>query len=200
MAIGLGVLMTQLIVGLCLFLGIHSVSMVAPKQRDQWVERFGVWAWKAAYSAIALAGFLLIWSGYSLARLEPTFLYLPPAGLRHVTALLMLPVFPLLLAAYLPGRISRVAKHPMLVAIKLWALAHLLANGMLADVLLFGSLLVWAVVDRISLKYRPSRVNPQAPAWRFNDVLVVGLGLALYVHFVTQAHLRLFGVAPFAMG
>ena len=192
--------MTQLILGLVLFLGIHSVSIVAPAKRDQWAAQFGVWTWKAIYSAGALAGFLLMWSGYSLARLEPTLLYVPPAGLRHVSALLMLPVFPLLLAAYLPGRISRLAKHPMLAAVKFWALAHLLANGMLADVLLFGSMLAWAVVDQISLKSRTPRPNPAAPAWRFNDVLVVGLGLALYVYFVTEAHLRLFGVAPFSMG
>jgi uncharacterized membrane protein len=191
--------MTQLLIGLILFLGIHSLSIVAPGVRDRWAERLGVWTFKAVYSLVALAGFLLVWSGYSLARLEPTLLYVPPAGLRHLSALLMVPVFPLLLAAYFPGWISRVAKHPMLVAVKLWALAHLLANGMLADVVLFGSMLAWAVADRISLKRRAPRANPSAPAWRINDALVVLVGLALYVHFVMGAHARLFGVAPFSM-
>lgn len=191
--------MTELLIGLGLFLGMHSIAIIAPAWRDQCVERLGVWSFKAIYSLVSIAGFLLIWSGYSLARLEPTLLYVPPTGLRHVSALLMLPVFSLLLAAYLPGRISKAAKHPMLVAVKLWALAHLLANGMLADVVLFGSMLAWAVADRISLKRRPARATPAAPAWPFNDALVVIIGLALYAHFVMGAHARLFGVAPFAM-
>jgi uncharacterized membrane protein len=109
----------------------------------------------------------------------------------------MLPVFPLLLAAYLPGRLQRVAKHPMLVAVKIWALSHLLANGMLADVLLFGSFLVWAVADRISLKRRTPRPTPAAPARAINDVIVVLGGLALYGAFAMVWHQRLFGVAPF---
>ena len=191
--------MTELLIGLVLFLCVHSISIVAPAWRDQCVARLGVWTFKAIYSLVAIAGFLLIWSGYSLARLEPTLLYVPPTGMRHLAALLMLPVFPLLLAAYLPGRISRAAKHPMLVAVKLWALAHLLANGMLADVVLFGSMLAWAVADRISLKRRPPRANPAAPAWAVNDVLVVVLGLGLYAYFAMVAHARLFGVAPFVM-
>jgi uncharacterized membrane protein len=109
----------------------------------------------------------------------------------------MLPVFPLLFAAYLPGRIRNAAKHPMLAAVKFWALAHLLANGMLADIVLFGSLLVWAVLDRISLKRRALRATPAAPAKPFNDVLAVVLGLVVYAIFVMGAHRALFGVAPF---
>lgn len=192
--------MTQLLIGLALFLGIHSLAIVAPAMRDRWAERLGGGVYKAVYSLVALAGFLLMWSGYSLARLEPTLLYVPPTGLRHLSALLMVPVFPLLLATYFPGWISRVAKHPMLVAVKLWALAHLFANGMLADVVLFGSMLAWAVADRISLKRRAPRANLRVPAWRFNDALVVVLGLGLYAYFVMEAHVRLFGVAPFSMG
>jgi uncharacterized membrane protein len=112
----------------------------------------------------------------------------------------MLPVFPLLLAAYLPGRIKTAAKQPMLAAVKFWALAHLLANGLLADVLLFGGFLAWAVVDRISLKRRPasSATPPGAPPGRFNDVIAVLLGLALYAFFIAWAHLELFGVSPLA--
>jgi uncharacterized membrane protein len=106
-------------------------------------------------------------------------------------------VFPLLLATYLPGRIKRAAKHPMLVAVKLWAVAHLLANGMLADVLLFGGFLVWAVADRISLKRRPASTAPAASGSVVNDVIVIVGGLGLYAAFVMALHERLFGIAPF---
>jgi uncharacterized membrane protein len=189
--------MTQLIVGLLIFLGIHSVSIVAPAGRDALAARFGEWGWKGLYSLIALAGFLLAMRGYSMARFEPIFLYQPPVAFKHVAALLMLPVFTLLLAAYLPGKIKEKARHPMLVAVKLWAVAHLLANGMLADVVLFGSLLVWAVVDRISLKRRPHRAHPAAPKTALNDAVAVLAGLGLYAAFVMGWHARLFGVAPF---
>jgi uncharacterized membrane protein len=122
-------------------------------------------------------------------------LYVPPGWLRYVTLLLMLPVFPLLIAAYLPGRIKTAMKHPLLNAVKFWGLAHLLANGTLADVLLFGGFLVWAGVDRMSLKRRVQAV-PAAPAGRFNDLIAVVVGLALYALFIEWAHLRLFGVSP----
>ena len=189
--------MTLLILGLLLFLGIHSVSIVAPAWRDAIANRMGLLSWKAVYSLIAIAGFVLLWKGYALARLDPVPLYAPPAGLRHVAAALMLPVFPLLLAAYLPGRIRTITVHPMLVAVKLWALAHLLANGVLADVLLFGSLLAWAVVDRISIKRRAPRATPSLPPLAINDAVVVVGGLALYALFIGGWHARFFGVAPF---
>ena len=110
----------------------------------------------------------------------------------------MLPVFPLFLAAYLPGRIKTTLKHPMLVAVKLWALSHLLSNGMLADVVLFGGFLAWAVIDRISLKRRPLRPNPSTSPGRFNDFIAIGAGLALYVIFLLWGHEHLIGVSPMA--
>lgn len=189
--------MTQLIVGLLIFLGIHSISIVAPAARDTLAARLGEWGWKGVYSLISLVGFVIALQGYSLARFEPVFVYQPPAALRHVAALLMLPVFTLLLAAYLPGKIKEKTRHPMLVAVKLWAVAHLLANGMLADVVLFGSLLIWAVFDRISLKRRVARANPAAPKTALNDLVAVVAGLGLYAAFVMGWHARLFGVAPF---
>lgn len=189
--------MSMLLLGLALFLGVHSVSIVAPAWRDAMAARLGAGAWKGLYSLVSLVGFVLLLKGYSLARLEPSLVWVPPAGLRHAAALLMLPVFPLLFAAYLPGRIRAVAKHPMLAAVKFWALAHLLANGMLADIVLFGSLLAWAVLDRISLKRRAPRATPVAPAKPFNDILAVALGLAVYAIFIMGAHRVLFGVAPF---
>jgi len=189
--------MTMLLIGLVLFFGIHSISIFANPWRDRLASSLGELMWKGVYSLLSLGGFLLMMAGYSVLRLGPHLLYVPPAGLRHVAALLMLPVFPLLLAAYLPGRIRRAAKHPMLVAVKFWALAHLLANGMLADVLLFGSFLIWAVADRISLKRRVPRPTPAAPERAINDVMVVVGGLLLYGAFAMVWHQRLFGVAPF---
>lgn len=189
--------MTMMILGLVIFLGMHSVAIVAPAWRDAMAARLGAGAWKGLYSLVSLVGFLLILKGYAAARLEPTLVWVPPTGLRHVAALLMLPVFPLLIATYLPGRIRTVAQHPMLAAVKFWALAHLLANGMLADLILFGSLLAWAVLDRISLKRRAPRPVPAAPAKPWNDVLAVVLGLAVYAGFVMNWHYRLFGVSPF---
>src|SRR5690606_13802301 len=126
----------------------------APRWRHELAHRVGEGPWKGLYTLVALAGFGLMVAGYSAVRQHPVLLWTPPVAMRHVAALLMLPVFVLLLAAYLPGRIQRAARHPMLVAVKLWALAHLLANGGLADVLLFGGFLAWAVADRISLKRR----------------------------------------------
>ena len=146
------------------------------------------------YALVALAGLLLIISGYGLARQDPVVLYLPPDWLRHIAMLLLIFVFPLLLATYIPGRIQTATKHPMLVATKLWALGHLLANGTLADLLLFGSFLVWAVVDRISLKKRATPAVPAFPAFRYNDALVIVVGLALSVAFLYWGHGWLIGV------
>jgi uncharacterized membrane protein len=123
-------------------------------------------------------------------------LYNPPFWTRHLTAVLMLPVFPLLFAPYFPGRIKAALKHPMLVAVKLWAVAHLISNGMLADVLLFGAFLAWAVADRISYKHRQQRPLKGAPPAARNDVIVVIVGLAIYALFVFWLHLKLIGVQP----
>jgi uncharacterized membrane protein len=192
--------MTLLIVGLVLFLGVHSVVIVAPTLRARTIQRLGEGAWKGLYALISLVGFVLICYGFGQARQAPVILYSPPTWLRHVALLLMLPVFPLVLAAYLPGRIKTAAKHPMLAGVKFWALAHLLANGSLADVLLFGGFLVWAVADRISLKRRSTpQVLRTAPPRRWNDVIAVVLGLAIYVLLIGWAHVRLFGVSPLSV-
>ena len=160
---------------------------------------------KGLYALASAVGLGLIIWGYGLARENPVLLYSLPGGFRHLAALLLLPVFVLLLAAYLPGRIQRAAKHPMLLAVKLWALAHLLAQsatgGSLADVLLFGGFLLWAVADRISLKRRAQagrlRTVPVLPASAANDLIAVVGGLALYAVTVVWAHAYLFGVRPF---
>ena len=188
--------MTLLILGLVLFLGIHSVSIFAAGWRDAQVAQRGEPAWKGLCSIASLIGFVLIVYGYGLARQVPIVLYTPPTAMRHIALLLMLPVFPLLLSSGLPGRIKATAKHPMLLAVKLWATAHLLANGNLGDVLLFGAFLAWAVADRISVKRRPIRPVPSAPARPLNDVIVVIVGVALYVAFLIWGHAWLIGVSP----
>jgi uncharacterized membrane protein len=185
-----------LILGLVLFLGVHSLAIFAPRWRERMQRRLGEGAWKGLYSLVSLAGFLLIIDGFGVARHAPVLLYAPPYWMRYVAVLLMLPVFPLLVAAYLPGRIKQAAKHPMLAAIKFWALAHLAVNGSLADVLLFGGFLAWAVLDRISFKRRPPQVLRTAAPGRWNDTVAVVLGLAIYAAVIGWAHRWLFGVAP----
>ena len=188
--------MPLLIVGLALFLGVHSVAIVAPAWRARMIHRVGERAWKGLYALISLAGFVLICCGFAMARHSPVVLYSPPLWMHHLALVLMLPVFPLIIAAYLPGRIKAAAKHPMLAAVKIWALAHLLANGTLADVLLFGGFLAWAVADRISLKRRSAPQLRSAPPRPWNDALAVALGVAIYALFIGWAHVRLFGVSP----
>jgi uncharacterized membrane protein len=188
--------MGVLLLGLAIFFAVHSISIVNEPWRDRMVAKMGEWPWKAVYSLAAVVGFVLIVKGYGLARYDPILLYTPPVWLRHLATLLLVPVFPLFLAAYFPGRIQAATKHPMLIATKLWAVAHLLANGMLADVLLFGAFLVWAVADRISMKRRTQRPVPGAPPSRVNDAIVVVVGLALYVAFALWLHTWLIGVSP----
>jgi uncharacterized membrane protein len=186
--------MMQLIAGLILFLGIHSVSIVAPAGRDRLVERIGKLPWRGIYAVFALAGLVLIARGYADLRNQTTFLYVLPRWINVVTMTLMLPVFPLLLSTYLPGGISAAVRHPTLVAVKLWAFAHLLANGSVADVLLFGSVLAWAVVDRISLKRRPPRAVPAARPGPWNDVIAVVGGLFIYSLMIQWGHALLIGM------
>lgn len=187
--------MTILIAGLLVFFAVHSVSIVAGGWRNRMVLRLGERTWKGLYAVVAVAGLVLIIRGYGLARLDPVILYTPPQWLHPLAMLLLVPVFPLLLAAYLPGRIQRTTRHPMLAATKLWAAAHLLVNGSLADVLLFGAFLAWAVADRISLKHRTPPAVPNLPSFALNDLLAVVLGLALYAAFVLWLHAGLIGVA-----
>jgi uncharacterized membrane protein len=174
---------TTLIIGLLLFLGVHSVSIVAPAWRDRRAASLGVATWQGIYAVIALIGLVLIVRGYGEARMAPVLIYTSPQWLKDVAVGLMIFAFPLLLAAYLPGRIKAAMRNnPMLVATKVWATAHLLANGALADVVLFGSVLAWAAADRVSLKFRTPRP-------------VRGLGL--YLAFIAGVHAWLIGVPAY---
>lgn len=190
--------MALLIIGLLLFLGVHSISIFALDFRDKQAAKNHL-GWKAGYSIIALVGFFLIVQGYAQARLEPTLLYVTPSWLGHVSALLMMPIFILFIAPYFPGKISAVTKHPQLIAVKLWAVSHLLVNGMLADVILFGAFLTWAVVDRISMKTRSSRPVHGLPRSIINDVIIVVLGLGFYGVFAMYLHQRLIGIPAFVI-
>jgi uncharacterized membrane protein len=191
--------MLVLVLGLVVFLGVHSVSIVAPRWRAATIARVGEKPWKGLYSIAAGVGLALVIVGYGMARRDPVVLYAPPAALRHLALLVMVPVFPLLFAAYLPGRIRAAAKHPMLLAVKLWALAHLLANGTLADALLFGGFLAWAVADRLAVKRRSAvevHAVPGAPPRPYNDAIAVAVGLLVYVALVLRGHRWLIGVSP----
>ena len=187
--------MLMLIAGLILFFGPHSIAIVAPSWRARMLMHLRAGVWKTAYSLLSAAGLTLIVLGFAHARRSPLLLYLSPAWLHDVTWVMMLPVFPLLFAAYLPGRIRAATKHPMLAAIKLWATAHLLVNGTLADVLLFGSFLLWAVADRISLKRRIPTPPPGAPPSRYNDLIALVLGVGVYALFIWRLHALIIGIA-----
>jgi uncharacterized membrane protein len=186
--------MTLLVAGLVLFFAVHSVSIFADGWRNATAARIGNSAWRGLYSLVSLAGFALMLYGFGLARQDPVVLYSPTGWSRILAVILMVPVFPLLFATYLPGRLKALAKHPMLLATKFWALAHLLANGNLADAMLFGSFLAWAVADRISLKRRVARALPGPAPSVANDVIAVVAGLAVYALFILWAHGRLFGI------
>lgn len=187
--------MSLLVIGLVLFLGMHSVSIIAPAARDRWAAQMGANAWRGLYTLVSLAGFVLLVIGYGKARHAPVVLYVPPPGLRMATVLLMLPVFPLMLAAQMPGRIRSALGHPMLVGTMLWSVAHLLSNGMLADVLLFGGFFVWAAADRWSFGHRVARPIKMAPPGRWNDLIAVVAGLGLYAATVLWLHRWAIGVA-----
>ena len=189
--------MGMLILGLVLFLGVHSVRIFANDWRTQTIAGRGEGTWKGLYSLLSIAGFGLIIWGYGLARQQPVVLWVPPVGMRHVAALLTLIAFVLLMAAYVPRNgIKARLHHPMVISVKVWAFAHLLCNGNLADVLLFGAFLAWAVTDRVSLKHRTQRALPGAKPSPLNDVVAVIGGLALYALIVLRAHVWLIGVSP----
>jgi uncharacterized membrane protein len=190
--------MIYLVLGLVLFLGVHSISIVAPAWRDRTAARLGN-VWRGLYSLISIAGLIVIIWGYGIARQNSVMLYAPPAWTHYITAVLMLPVFTLFLAAYLPGRLKGALKHPMLISIMLWAVAHLIATGMLANVVLFGGFLAWAVADRVSFRWRTQRSIPMAPSMKFNDIIAIVAGLAVYVVFEHWLHFRWIGVQPLAL-
>jgi uncharacterized membrane protein len=195
--------MTLLLLGIVIFLGMHLVRVVAPGLRASVIERQGKGAWMGIYTVISLVGLLLIIYGFGEARAVTGMLYNPPVFLKHISLLLMLLAFICLAAGFLPaGRIAVAVKHPQVLSIKIWALAHLLANGETSSVLLFGSFLAWAVILRISLKRRERAGEKVLPVFRStsNDLLAVVIGAVAYGLFIWKLHEWLIGVAPIVMG
>ncbi len=196
--------MMVLIVGLILFLGIHLLP-TQPELRDGLRERIGAGPYRILFGALSFAGLVVIILGFHKLQINPgknPVLWDPPVWTRHIAVTLMLPAIILFVASLIPSRIRTVTRHPMLIAIKIWALAHLLANGDLASLLLFGSFLAFAVFDRISLKQRAA-LSPPAPAKpvsALNDVAVVVAGAALYAWLLMGGHQWLIGVAPIPLG
>ncbi|MCU0754151.1 MAG: NnrU family protein [Xanthomonadales bacterium] len=191
--------MLTLIAGLWLFLGVHSLGYAAPRLRAAGIAKLGSTGWKAAYALLSLLGFVLIVHGYVEARGDTQVLYAPPVWTRHLASLLTLPAFVLLVAAYLPGTWMKARfGHPMLLGTKLWALAHLLANGMLHDVLLFGGFLGWSVYGYIICRRRDRAIGivRNAVGWP-RDLAAAVIGIALWAGFALHLHARWIGVAPF---
>ena len=189
--------MIWLVLALLVFHGLHSIRMVAPNWRQSQIAQLGEGKWKGLFSlALLVALIFLIWA-YGQARTDYVEIYNPPLWGRHFALMLMALSFIALMVFNLkPGHLKPMLKHPFLVSIKLWALAHLFANGDLASVLLFGSFLVWAVWNRIAVKRRMSPLPAKGPV--INDIFAVVSGLVLWVVFIWFAHEWLFGVAPLA--
>lgn len=181
------------ILGLVLFLGIHSVRIFAPDIREQRIRAGGQGQWRGIYSLVSAIGLVLIIVGYWQAQPLAPVIYVPTFALVHVNVLLMLFAF-IALAVYATpsGRLKPMLKHPMLLAVKIWAVGHLLSNGDLASIILFGSFLAWAVTDRISVKRR-GVANPVAGPIR-NDVIAVVAGAVVWWLFIWKLHEWLIGV------
>jgi uncharacterized membrane protein len=185
-----------LILGLVLFLGTHGFTTLRD-QRATVIANKGEGTYKGLYTGLSLLGFVLIIWGYGAARASgaPDIWY-PPGWTRHLAALLMLPVFVLLAAAYLPGRIKAAVKHPMILAVKIWATAHLISNGDLASILLFGSFLAWGVYARISMKRRDRAAPAAAMSMRPRaDLIALVAGILAYLVFAFWLHRLLIGVS-----
>ena len=191
--------MTLLILGLIVFLGVHSVRIFAEGWRTQMRQRLGENGWKGLYSVLSIAGFVLIVWGYGQARLQPTVLWPSPTWTRHLAALLTIPAFVLLVAAYVPGNaIKAKLHHPMVLGVKVWALAHLLANNTLADLLLFGGFLAWSVASFTAARRRDREAGTVYLAGHAGPTVAVVLaGLAAWAGFAFWAHSACIGVRPF---
>ncbi len=192
--------MIYLVLGLILFLGVHSIRIIADGFRTRTIARGGLLPWKGVYALVSIAGFVLLVWGYGQARYESAVLYNPPQFMRHVAGLLMLVSLVLVAAAYVPrNHIKAALGHPMFAGIKLWAFAHLLSNGRLADALLFAAFLAWAIVGFIVSRKRDRAAGVVYPAGNeVRTVLTVIAGVGAWAVLVSGLHLWLIGVPPFA--
>lgn len=192
--------MTYLILGLCVFLGVHSVRIVADGWRRRMRALVGESVWRAGFGGLSVLGFLLMVWGYSLARQTPIQIWSVPMAMRHLSALLTLLAFVLLAASYVPANhIKARLRHPMVAAVTLWALAHLLANGNDYQIVLFGSFLVWSIFNFRAARQRDRlEKSPPLSSKRGATVITVALGVTLWLTFTLWLHGLLIGVRPFA--
>jgi uncharacterized membrane protein len=193
--------MALLIAGLILFLGAHATRVFADDWRTRMIDRLGELKWKGVVAVLSIAGFILLIIGYDQARMMSVVLWQPPIWTRHLAVLLNLLAFILLAAAYVPrNSIKAKIGHPMIAGVKIWAFAHLIANGSLADVVLFGGFLIWAVVD-FRASRRRDRINATVyPSGSMaNTLLTVVVGLGAGVAFMLWLHARWVGVSPLGM-
>jgi uncharacterized membrane protein len=191
--------MLTLVAGLVLFLGVHSVRVFAEGWRTATIQKVGERPWKGVYSLVSIVGFVLVVVGYGMARQNPVVLWSPPpVWVRHIAALLTLLAFVLVVAAYVPGNaIKAKLRHPMILGVKVWALAHLVANNTLADVVLFGAFLLWAVLDFRAARRR-DRTLATVPAvgGPSRTVIAVAVGAVAWAVFAFWLHRAWIGVAP----
>ncbi|MGA0881851.1 MAG: NnrU family protein [Burkholderiaceae bacterium] len=193
--------MAQLIFGLIIFLGVHALQTLAPAQRERLINTYGPLPYKAAYSVLSLFGLIVLIGGYAIARQEPILLWAPPTFLSHAASLFTLLAFILLVAAYIPRNLfKRKLKHPMVLGVKLWAFAHLLANGGLHDLILFGGFLVWSILVFRSSRRRPLQEGGNTSAASVPlTLLTLLVGMGAWAWFAFVGHAWLIGVAPFVM-
>lgn len=193
--------MTALVLGLVIFIGMHSVRIISDDFRTRQIEKVGISTWRAMYAAVSIVGIVLIVAVYSAARGAPQMIWYPPVWLVYVATAMTIPAFILMAASFVPGtRIRNRFGHPFVLGVKIWALAHLISNGMLADVLLFGMFLVWSVAAYASARRRDRRagtIYPVGPPQR--DLIAVIAGVVVWIVFGLWLHRWLIGVAPLQM-
>lgn len=199
--------MITLILGLIVLLGTHSVRLFAEDWRRRFIEQRGRNTWRLLYSALSLLGLVLVIYGYGQTRLQPVIIWNPPAGMAHLAALLTLVAFILLAASGVPGnRLRARVGHPMVLGVKVWAVAHLLANGRLGDIVLFGAFLIWAIADFAISRRRDRQAaaaagsagTPPVQTSLSRDVITVLIGLGAWLVFAFWLHRALIGVSPFS--
>ncbi len=185
--------MNSLLLGFALFFSTHSISIIAPKYRDKLVRK-NEKGYKAVYTLLSLIGLYFIVTGYAALKQNPELIYVGVQSLKPLVSVLMLVGFILFWVPYLPGKIKSVTKNPQLLSVMLWSSSHLLVNGTFADILLFGSFLVWAVIDLISMKKRQQNfMSPLNASW-VNDVIAIVIGTTVYFLFAKYLHGFFIGV------
>ena len=192
--------MLLLILGLIIFLGVHSLGIFAEDWRRRQILHFGAAGWKGRFALVSLVGFVMIIVGFGEARVTPVLIYAPSDWLRHLNILRTLIASVLVAAAYTPGnRIKARIGHPMLAGVAIWAFGHLLAVGTLSDVVLFGAFLVWALVDFVVSSLRDRRDGTiYPPGSRQGDITAITVGVVVWIAFAVWLHRWLIGVNPLA--